>query len=295
MGIITKIEEKLAEIVEKPFKGKKGVDPLSIEIALKKKIEAKRKNVLDKTGIPNKYSVIFDEPLYKEYEPFLDEMNGTLQKSLSDWMKEKGYEMYEDMMLEFKKGELTGSPFSVHVSYGKTERRENTDEDNQASAESSCPESTERCRLPNSRPDGAAKHWAKASGNLHEPKLPKGHESKQPTPAPLPRGDFRDNDKLTEKRSEIIGRLTDQRTGNRYPVYSDGAVIGREMNCDIRVEDPAVSERHARISFNSGKFSIEDLGSSNGTRVNRQRVKDKVLSDGDRIKIGEKEFIFTSL
>jgi len=237
MGIITKIEEKLAEIVEKPFKGKKGIDPLSIEIALKKKIEAKRKNVFGKTGIPNKYAVILDEPLYKEYKPFLDEMKGTLQKSLCDWMREKGYEMYEDMLLEFKKGELSGSPFSVHVSYGRARgEKETASEDREA---------------------------------------PINH--------------------VEEQKGQMIGRLTDQRTGNRYPVYCDGAVIGRGKDCDIRLTDLSVSERHARISFNSGKFRIEDMGSSNGTRVNRVKINNKILSAGDRINIGEKEFIFSSL
>ncbi len=237
MGIITKIEEKLGEIVEKPFKGKKGIDPLSIEIALKKKIEANRKNVLDKTGIPNKYTIILDGPLYEEYEPFLDEMKGTLQKSLSEWMKEKGYEMFEEMVIEFKKGELNESPFSVHVSYGKTKgrKKEVVEESYKAEKQSDA------------------------------------------------------------KSLKIIGRLTDQLTGNRYPVYSEGAVIGRGKDCDIRLLDLSVSEKHARISFNSGKFRIEDLGSSNGTRVNRVKISTKALSDGDRINIGEKEFIFTRL
>jgi pSer/pThr/pTyr-binding forkhead associated (FHA) protein len=56
--------------------------------------------------------------------------------------------------------------------------------------------------------------------------------------------------------------------------------------CDIVVSDPAVSRRHAEIRRRDGQFVVVDLDSTNGTRVNGAGVKDRVLADGDEIRVG---------
>jgi len=58
--------------------------------------------------------------------------------------------------------------------------------------------------------------------------------------------------------------------------------IGRNYDCDIRIEKPCVS----RV--------LEDLGGRRGTRVNRVAVGRRVLADGDRIQIGQAELVFKS-
>lgn len=63
-------------------------------------------------------------------------------------------------------------------------------------------------------------------------------------------------------------------------------VIGRDANCDIAIDDPGASRRHARFSSTSNGFMIEDLGSKNGTLVNDAPCTTRLLQDGDRILIG---------
>jgi pSer/pThr/pTyr-binding forkhead associated (FHA) protein len=64
-------------------------------------------------------------------------------------------------------------------------------------------------------------------------------------------------------------------------------VIGRDRDCAVHIESAAVSRLHARIIVSSGKATIEDLGSKNGTSVNGEDVKGSVaLEDGDQIRIG---------
>ncbi len=73
--------------------------------------------------------------------------------------------------------------------------------------------------------------------------------------------------------------------GTEVPV-EPGATIGRE-GCDITLSDPDVSRRHAAIQIVRDEVSIEDLGSTNGTFVNGQRIEERRrLTDGDEIQIG---------
>ena len=63
-------------------------------------------------------------------------------------------------------------------------------------------------------------------------------------------------------------------------------VIGREAGCDIVLDDRTVSRRHAEIRVSETGVVLADLGSSNGTFVNRQRIEQHTLAAGDAITIG---------
>ena len=70
MGIITRIEDKLGDIVESPFRDKNGLDLLGIEICLKRLMELKRRNIIGKVIVPNDLIIIINKKAYEEYEPF---------------------------------------------------------------------------------------------------------------------------------------------------------------------------------------------------------------------------------
>lgn len=74
---------------------------------------------------------------------------------------------------------------------------------------------------------------------------------------------------------KLLKRLTSSRT-----------IIGRSPNVDVIVKDKTVSEEHAAIGYFDGIFFILDLKSKNGTYVNDERVKERVLHDNDEIKLG---------
>jgi pSer/pThr/pTyr-binding forkhead associated (FHA) protein len=72
------------------------------------------------------------------------------------------------------------------------------------------------------------------------------------------------------------------------PPDKDSVILGRGPESDIRVLDPQASRMHARVTRKGERFSIRDLGSSNGTRLNGKSVEgEMVLRLGDRIRIGE--------
>jgi hypothetical protein len=75
--------------------------------------------------------------------------------------------------------------------------------------------------------------------------------------------------------------------GGEFPLKSEKqVVIGRSSELDMVLVEDMVSRKHAKITFTAGKITIEDLGSTNGTFVNGEKVKQSRLKEGDRILIG---------
>jgi FHA domain len=82
------------------------------------------------------------------------------------------------------------------------------------------------------------------------------------------------------------------RAGAAYDL-SRGAILGRSEQADIRLEDQFSSSRHARLAAHGDAIVVEDLGSTNGTYLNGEPLSGpQPLHDGDRIRIGDSEFIF---
>lgn len=75
--------------------------------------------------------------------------------------------------------------------------------------------------------------------------------------------------------------------GGELPLEGE-TVIGREQaSADLALTDPGISRRHAAVRDHDGRITVEDLGSSNGTFVNGQRISGEVeLADGDEIQLG---------
>jgi pSer/pThr/pTyr-binding forkhead associated (FHA) protein len=75
--------------------------------------------------------------------------------------------------------------------------------------------------------------------------------------------------------------------GSKYFLDSDITQIGRHPESDIFLDDITVSRRHAEIRRDASGFSMHDVGSLNGTYVNRERVEGAELRSGDEIQIGK--------
>lgn len=74
--------------------------------------------------------------------------------------------------------------------------------------------------------------------------------------------------------------------GRQFSIVGD-TTIGRAVGCSISLDDTYISQLHARVSPSESGMLIEDLGSTNGTYVNRQRVTAPVMGEsGDRIQLG---------
>lgn len=101
-----------------------------------------------------------------------------------------------------------------------------------------------------------------------------------------------------DKEKEDIVRISavrqiNRKKGSAFDLTSKTVTtVGRGEHCDIRVENPLVSEKHFFIVFDGENFFIEDAHSVGGTYVNNQKIKRKKLSDYDRISIPSAAYIF---
>ena len=73
----------------------------------------------------------------------------------------------------------------------------------------------------------------------------------------------------------------------------DEVIVGRGATCQITIDDPMLSRRHARLDLRAAEPEIEDLGSRNGTQLNGRPLRGRAaLRDGDRIRLGTQELVF---
>lgn len=89
---------------------------------------------------------------------------------------------------------------------------------------------------------------------------------------------------------EANGELVPQGGGDSIPLGHDTLVIGRRDSCDIRMTFPNISGLHCELTFKEGYWTIRDLNSTNGLKVNGQRVMKKLLHPGDELLIGKRKF-----
>jgi len=90
----------------------------------------------------------------------------------------------------------------------------------------------------------------------------------------------------------LVVRAGGGRTGESFSPQGDRTTIGRSPDCGVFLDDVTVSRRHATLVNADGQWRIEDLGSLNGTFVNRRRVETAELEDGDEIQIGKYRLTF---
>jgi pSer/pThr/pTyr-binding forkhead associated (FHA) protein len=82
--------------------------------------------------------------------------------------------------------------------------------------------------------------------------------------------------------------------GSRFFLDTDATRVGRHPDSDIFLDDITVSRRHAEIRRRTGSFALHDVGSLNGTYVNKERVEEAELRSGDEIQIGKFKLVFLS-
>ncbi|PMP78794.1 MAG: DUF2662 domain-containing protein, partial [Chloroflexus aggregans] len=81
-------------------------------------------------------------------------------------------------------------------------------------------------------------------------------------------------------------------TSQALPIATTMVSIGRGLDNDIILEDTRVSRKHAQLRYRQRRFWLTDLGSTNGTFVNGERIAERALRDGDVISLGGLELIF---
>ncbi len=98
--------------------------------------------------------------------------------------------------------------------------------------------------------------------------------------------------------AEGVGVLVVKRgpeSGTKFVLDRAVTSVGRHPDSDIFLDDVTVSRRHAEFSRGDhGEYHLRDVGSLNGTYVNRERIDDTVLASGDEVQIGKFKLVFVA-
>ena len=105
-------------------------------------------------------------------------------------------------------------------------------------------------------------------------------------------GMFKIDAGLRAGEGELGSGYLEAPTGERHLLTNEPLTFGRLPECDVTVNDPNVSRRHAEVRAEGAFFVVTDLGSTNGTLVNDRPVATRRLVDGDVVGVGATRFVF---
>jgi pSer/pThr/pTyr-binding forkhead associated (FHA) protein len=101
-----------------------------------------------------------------------------------------------------------------------------------------------------------------------------------------------DVEAIAEKGAALVIRSGGGRVGESFPLERDRMTIGRRPDSDVFLDDVTVSRDHTLLVRRNGDFYLDDLGSLNGTYVNRRRIESHRLADGDELQVGKYKLTF---
>jgi FHA domain/zinc-ribbon domain len=101
-----------------------------------------------------------------------------------------------------------------------------------------------------------------------------------------------DGTRLELRGPALVVRAGGGRAGETFELRDGPTLIGRSPDCDVFLDDVTVSRRHAEVEPGEGGYVIRDLGSLNGTFVNRRRIESTRLSADDEVQIGKYRMTF---
>jgi hypothetical protein len=96
-----------------------------------------------------------------------------------------------------------------------------------------------------------------------------------------------DLDRVASRGATLVIRTGGGRGGETFPLDNDRMTIGRNPDAEIFLDDVTVSRNHAMLVRRPDGIYIDDLGSLNGTYVNKRRIESHRLVDGDELQVGK--------
>lgn len=256
MSVLQRFEKRLEGLVEgafaKVFKG--VVHPVEILNAMQREAEA-HKAILagGRTLVPNRYVIDLSPYDHSRLAPYAAALAQELAQSQAEFIGEQAWTVYGDVIVEIERGEgLDTGMFRVTAEV--------------FSGEAAAP--------PPPPPPPPAPHHGQPPAPAYSPyDQPMGYPG-----SPQPVG---------MRNVRLVSG-----DGRSYPLNIGSTVIGRGDQATLRLPDVGISRRHARLDYDGTQVVLTDLGSTNGTMVNGQRISAVALNPGDMIQIGTTTLTF---
>ena len=284
MPVLKNLESRLAGLVEGTFSRafKSEVRPVEIARKLAREMEEHKSSSLSRTYAPNEYRVFLSP---KDRDRFADH-ESALQAELAGYLLEHARRerlvLVSRPLIHFETDErLRLGEFGIQTSL--------VDHNGAPAAPA---------------PSARASDWDSAPARDGGGRSARGAREPSP-PDPVPESSGRTMVYSTASRVaeslEQPGRGAGRRKtallvmdGKRLIVGPEGATLGRSRQCDVMVDDANVSRQHAEIRPHGASWTLTDLGSTNGSRLNGRRVgQAEVLKPGDEIELGTTTLTFS--
>ncbi len=258
MSVLQRFEKRLEGLVEgafaKVFKG--VVHPVEILSAMQREADA-HKAILagGRTLVPNRYVIDLSPYDHGRLAPYAAALAQELAQSQAEFIGEQGWTVYGDVIVEVERGEgLDTGMFRVTAEVY-----------------------TGGDVAPQSAPPGYDQGGYGPHGGYDQHGYDdSGYDQGYGAPAPGGRG------------VRLVGN-----DGRQYPLApGSSTIIGRGEQAQLRLADVGISRRHARLDFDGNQVVLTDLGSTNGTTVNGQRISAVALNQGDVIQLGTTSLTF---
>jgi hypothetical protein len=289
MNALRTLENMIAGLVEGTFGRvfKAEVRPMELARKLAREMDENKTTSVSRVYAPNDYSVWLSPKDRARYEGVEHEVIDELCAYLLEHARGEDLALASRPRITFHTDEqLQLGEFGIEARLAKPEESPGDDDDRAAQH---APPSPNRGHDALDRRRGAAI----AAG-------PSGGVDGAPYEEPEEVGNtmiFSNSERVRDAVEQTGARRRSKAlltvSGRRLLVAPRGAVIGRSRECDIVLEDSGVSRRHAELRPRGSAWTIEDLGSTNGVRVNGLTVHGvHQLRSGDRVEMGSTEMLF---
>ena len=257
MSVLQRFEKRLEGLVEgafaKVFKG--VVHPVEILNAMQREAEA-HKAILagGRTLVPNRYVIDLSPYDHSRLAPYAAALAQELAQSQAEFIGEQGWTVYGDVIVEIERGDgLDTGMFRVTAEV--------------YTGGDVAPQSGPPPYDPGPPAGGAGydQGYGQQQGYQQQPSY-----GQQPG-----------------RGVRLIAN-----DGRTYPLSIGSTVIGRGDQANLRLPDVGISRRHARLDYDGAQVVLTDLGSTNGSMVNGQRISAVALNPGDMIQIGTTTLTF---
>ena len=271
MGVFDRVERGLERAVHGVFAKafKSEVQPVEIASAMRRAMDDRATTIgHGRTFVPNLFTIELAPSDYERLTGYSDMLTDELVASAQEHAESQRYQPGGPIQVSFlSKQDLETGVFRVRP----------------ATAKAATPPGT-----PSSQPTfgpGAAAPFPAAAGAaasaMAGPPGPVAHH--EPVGA-------------SHTRSRPAQRPWLDVDGDHYPLLAAITILGRDNSADVILDDPGISRQHTEIRVtNDGPLlitNIRDLGSTNGTFVNGERITSQRLADGDRVNVGRTKLIF---
>jgi FHA domain-containing protein len=255
VNVLRTIEQKIEGLFEGIFGRafRTNVQPVELARKLVKEMDDHRTVSVSRVYVPNEYTVYLSPPDREQFESYEGSLRNELQEYLAEHARREGYVLLTPPTVSFQTDEdLTIGEFGIATRMAQGAR------------------GARQAEVPAAQVEPGATM-------VYKPRTP------------LPESGTGQDDAEIALAQEIVTLTID---GKRHEVDKRRVVIGRSKECDIKLDDPNASRRHAELRQEGSAYWLVDLDSTNGSVVNGHRTARAKLESGDKITIGSTEMVF---